>query len=267
MRLPIFEVFFTAVSLKESRSSLAGELSLEKDRPDLLFSSLSLETDLLLPTLPLEDFDNEEEEEEGEALFGGVREDAVFLLATCFDGPPAAVLLHSRLVGAGLSSPYSDKSSSSWRAISATEGDARDADLGLISRNLSSMDRCGQPPPPPSPNFEASLPSEEEPVGLGSMDEVALCLRFIDLLRHDLPAVGEGMAEASCCPLRLAVTEPPRLPLPFIPPGTETPLTDSAAEKKLEQKVVILGPIKKKNSCQLTVQQNVFSLDLISATV
>lgn len=101
------------------------------------------------------------------------------------------------------------------------------------------MDRCGPPPPLPSPNLEASLPSEEELVGLGSMDEVALCLRFMDLLRQDLPAVGEGMAEASCCPLRLAVTEPPepaRLPVPFIPPGTETPLTDSALENIKKRK-------------------------------
>lgn len=67
---------------------------------------------------------------------------------------------------------------------------------------------------------------EGECVGLASMDEVALCLRFMDLLRQDLPAVGEGMAEASCCPLRLVGTVPP-IPLPFIPPGAGIPLTDS----------------------------------------
>lgn len=72
---------------------------------------------------------------------------------------------------------------------------------------------------------------EGEFVGLASMDEVALCLRFMDLLRQDLPAVGEGMAEASCCPLRLVVTVPPR-PLPFIPPGPGMPLTASATEEK-----------------------------------
>lgn len=63
-------------------------------------------------------------------------------------------------------------------------------------------------------------------VGLASMDEVALCLRFMDLLRHDLPAEGEGIAEASCCPLRLVGTIPP-IPLPFIPLGTGMPLTAS----------------------------------------
>lgn len=68
-------------------------------------------------------------------------------------------------------------------------------------------------------------------MGLASMDEVALCLRFMDLLRQDLLAVGEGMAEASCCPLRLVVTVPP-IPLPFIPPGAGMPLTASETEKK-----------------------------------
>lgn len=68
-------------------------------------------------------------------------------------------------------------------------------------------------------------------MGLASMDEVALCLRFMDLLRQDLLAVGEGMAEASCCPLRLVVTVPPT-PLPFIPPGAGMPLTASETEKK-----------------------------------
>lgn len=66
-------------------------------------------------------------------------------------------------------------------------------------------------------------------MGLASMDEVALCLRFIDLLRQDLLLlllVGEGMAEASCCPLRLVETVPPRPP-PFIPPDTGMDLTDS----------------------------------------
>lgn len=114
MRLPIFEVFLAAVSPKESRSSLGGELSLEYDRLDLLFSSLSLEADLLLLPLPLDDFENEEEEEEeGEALFGGVREDTVVLLATCFAGVLAAVLLQAGTAGKGQSSPYSDRSSSS----------------------------------------------------------------------------------------------------------------------------------------------------------
>lgn len=65
-----------------------------------------------------------------------------------------------------------------------------------------------------------------ECVGLASMDDVALCLRFMDLLRQDLPTVGEGMAEASCCPLRLVGTVPPA-PLPFIPLATGMLLTAS----------------------------------------
>lgn len=68
-------------------------------------------------------------------------------------------------------------------------------------------------------------------MGLASMEEVALCLRFMDLLRQDFPAVGEGMAEASCCPLRLVGTIPP-IPLPFIPLGTGMPLTDSEKKEK-----------------------------------
>lgn len=68
-------------------------------------------------------------------------------------------------------------------------------------------------------------------MGLASMDEVALCLRFMDLLRQDLPAVGEGMAEASCCPLRLLGTVP-LTPLPFIPPGVGIPLTDSKSRRR-----------------------------------
>lgn len=67
-------------------------------------------------------------------------------------------------------------------------------------------------------------------MGLASIDDVALCLRFIDLLRQDLLALGEGMAEASCCPLRLVVTVPP-VPLPFIPPGEGRPL--AASEKAM----------------------------------
>lgn len=59
-------------------------------------------------------------------------------------------------------------------------------------------------------------------MGLASIDEVALCLRFMDLLRQDLLALGEGMAEASCCPLRLVVTDPP-IELPFIPPAAGRP--------------------------------------------
>lgn len=70
-------------------------------------------------------------------------------------------------------------------------------------------------------------------MGLASMEEVALCLRFMDLLRQDLPAVGEGIAEASCCPLRLVGTIPPT-PLPFIPLDTGMPLTASEQRENKE---------------------------------
>lgn len=64
-------------------------------------------------------------------------------------------------------------------------------------------------------------------MGLASIEDVALCLRFMDLLRQDLLALGEGMAEASCCPLRLVVTVPPT-ELPFIPPADGRPRAASA---------------------------------------
>lgn len=73
-----------------------------------------------------------------------------------------------------------------------------------------------------------------------SMEEVALCFRFMDLLRQDLPADGEGMAEPSWCPLLLEgmgampvpdVPRPPPVPaLPFMLPATGMPLIDSAEE-------------------------------------
>lgn len=82
---------------------------------------------------------------------------------------------------------------------------------------------------------------EGECVGLASIDEVALCLRFMDLLRQDLPAVGEGMAEASCCPLRLVGTVAPT-PLPFIPPVTGMALTASELGKRNREQDVTKGP-------------------------
>ena len=154
MRLAILEDF-----LPESTndSSLSGELSLE-DFPDLLLSSLSLDeaTDLL----PLAEAFVYEEEEEEEVLLDAVRDDAGVLVGICLAVALLLPLLHTDPVGVSPSSPYSDRSSSSCRAISATDGDARD--LGLIRRNFSSMDLCG-PPLPVDPTFDPSLPCGERP--------------------------------------------------------------------------------------------------------
>lgn len=230
MRLAILEDFLLE-SANDSRSSLGGDVSFE-DFPDLLLSSLSLDTamDRLLLAEALE-----KEGDEEEVLLGAAREEAGVLVGICLAVALLLPLLHTEPVAVSPSSPYSDKSSSSCRAISATDGEVREADLGLIRRNFSSMDLWGPPPTadtaldpsPPCPSGawrEGAV--EGECVGLASMDEVALCLRFMDLLRQDLPAVGEGMAEASCCPLRLVGTVPP-IPLPFMPPGTGMPLTAS----------------------------------------
>lgn len=157
MRLAILEDFLVG-SANESRSSLGGELSLE-DFPDLLLSSLSLDTDLL----PLGDaFENEEGEDEEELLLGAARDDVGALVGICLAVALLPLLLHTDPVGVNPSSPYSDRSSSSCRAISATDGDAREADLGLIKRNFSSMDRWG-PPPPAGPTFDPSLPCDRSP--------------------------------------------------------------------------------------------------------
>lgn len=147
MRLAILDDFLLG-SANESRSSL--EVSLSLDFPDLLFSSLSLDVGLV----PLVDaFEYEEEEEE--ALVGAARDDPGVFVGTCLAVALLLMLPHTDPVGVNPSSPHSDRSSSSCRAISATEGDAREADRGLIRRNLSSIDLCG--PPPPSPAFDPSL--------------------------------------------------------------------------------------------------------------
>lgn len=155
MRLAILELFLVG-SANDSRSSLAGELSLE-DFPDLLLSSLSL--DEAMDLLPLADaFENEEEgKEEVEVLPGAVRDGVEDLADICLAVALLLLLLHTEPVGVNPSSPYSDRSSSSCRAISATDGDAREADLGLIRRNFSSMDLWG-PPPPADPTLDPSLP-------------------------------------------------------------------------------------------------------------
>lgn len=155
MRLAILEDFLVG-SANDSRSSLGGELSLE-DLPDLLLSSLSL--DEAMDLLPLADaFENEEEgEEEEEVLLGAMRDGGVVLVEICLAVALLLPLLHTDPVGVSPSSPYSNMSSSSCRAISATDGDAREADLGLIRRNFSSMDLWGEPPPA-DPTFDPSLP-------------------------------------------------------------------------------------------------------------
>lgn len=122
MRLAILELFLTD---SDNGSSLGDEMSFE-DLPDLLLSSLSLGGAAVL--LPLaEDLEYDVEE----VLVGAAMD--VWVLGGCC------------LVGAGLvavrpSSPYSDRSSSSCRAISTTDGETLEPARGLISLNLSSMD-------------------------------------------------------------------------------------------------------------------------------
>lgn len=65
--------------------------------------------------------------------------------------------------------------------------------------------------------FSLSADGVGEVAGLAcftvSMVEVALCLAFMDLLRHGLLVLGEGMAEAGgCCP-----AVPGGCMLPFTP--------------------------------------------------
>ncbi len=218
MRLAILEPFLEGSTI--TGSSLGGVLALLLV---LFLSSLSLGCgkDLLLWFLQLL------------VLFGGAKEDAG-AFPCCFDIPQGGVGLQVP------SSPNSDKSSSSWRDISATEGEVLDADRGLMSRNFSNMERWLPGAVLEESVFGGRRRSEDEggvgeAVGLGglvaSIDEVALCFMFMDLLRQVFPAVGEGMAEASCCPLVLEGTEP----LPFMLPGRGMPFTVSVSEKKTNQ--------------------------------
>lgn len=149
MRLAILEVFFVE-SDAFSRSSFGGELSFE-DFPDLFLSSLSLHgaKDLL----PLADvFDDDEDD----VLLGAERDDAGVFVEICLAVALLLPLLHTDPVGVCPSSPYSDRSSSSCRVISAMDGDALEAERGLISRNFSSIDLCGGMAP--DPTLDASLP-------------------------------------------------------------------------------------------------------------
>lgn len=215
MRLAILELFFVGSTI--TGSSLGGVLALLFV---LFLSSLGCGRDLLLWFLLL-------------FLLGGAKE-GMEVFPCCLEIPQGGVGLHMP------SSPHSDRSSSSCRAISATEGEVLDADRGLMRRNFSNMERWL-----PGADLEASVMggrkrSDEqggvgEAVGLGgfvaNMDEVALCFMFMDLLRQVFPAAGEGIAEASCCPLVLEGTEP----LPFILPGRGMPFTDSVPWKQIKE--------------------------------
>lgn len=153
MRLVILEAFLVE-STGVSRSSLEGQLSLEYF-PDLLLSSLSLHG--AVGRLPLaEAFEYEGELFEDEVLLDAGREDAGVFVGICLDVTLLLPLQDSGPVGTRLSSPYSDRSSSSWRAISAIDGDALEADRGLMRRNFSSIDLWGGATP--DPTLDPSLP-------------------------------------------------------------------------------------------------------------
>lgn len=171
MRLAILDPFLAG---SEVTSSLGGVLAL------LLFlflSSLGWGKDLLAFLVLLA------------AIVVAVLALAVFLFESEGDGMG---ILPGGLEHIPLSSPYSDRSSSSCNAIRV-----------LTSLNFSSIDRWF-----PGADLEASASdgrdlSEvggggEEAGLLASMEDVALCFMFMDLLRHDWPVVGEGMAEANC---------------------------------------------------------------------
>lgn len=152
MKLAIFEVFFVE-SVKFSCSSFGGELSLE-DFPCLLLSSLSLHGVKDLLPLALED----EKMDEDEVLLGAERDVAGVFAGTCLAVALLLPLLHIEPVGVNPSSPYSDRSSSSCRAISAIDGDALEAERGLIKRNFSNIDLWGEGTP--DPTFDPSHPCD-----------------------------------------------------------------------------------------------------------
>lgn len=102
-------------------------------------------------------------------------------------------------------SPHSSSISSSRPPSLGGDKEGRKAVRALPSLNFSSMDFCpdeGVLAPSDSGGLSLSEDGVGEVAGLGcftdSMVEVALCLTFIDLLRQDLLALAEGMAEASC---------------------------------------------------------------------
>lgn len=147
MRLAILEDFLVE-SAEFSRSSFGGELSFE-DFTDLFLSSLSLHgaKDLL----PLAEVFDEDEEE---VLLGAETDAAGVFVELCLAVALLLPLLHNDPVGVCPSSPYSERSSSSCSVISAMDGDALEADRGLMSLNFSNIDLCGGAAP--NPTLEAS---------------------------------------------------------------------------------------------------------------
>lgn len=151
MRLAILEVFLDGSTMGSRCSSLGGVLALPPLL--LLLSSFSLGwgRDLLVPPL-------EGDEPFTEPLLAAAREGGEAVLASCL--VLLLLLVHIDDVGSVMlspSSPYSDKSSSSCKAISATDGEVRAAERGLIIRNLSSMDLWEAPPLATEPDLGASV--------------------------------------------------------------------------------------------------------------
>lgn len=149
MRLAILEVFLDGSTMGSRCSSLGGVLALPPLL--LLLSSFSLGwgRDLLVPPL-------EGDEPFTQPLLAAAREGGEAVLASCL----VLLLLHIDDVGSVMlspSSPYSDMSSSSCKAISATDGEVRAAERGLIIRNLSSMDLWEAPPLATEPDLGASV--------------------------------------------------------------------------------------------------------------
>lgn len=191
IKLAILEVFFGAISIAWSFSSLTG-FSVQTLFLSLLFSSLSFgcSKDFLLLRFLL-------------PAFGGANlgETLGLLLV---DPPLCTPLLKPSI------SPDSEKASSSFPPSLGPELGAcggRRAVLALTSLNFSSMDFCPEGAvltPSETGSFSLSAAGVGEVAGLAcftvSMVEVALCLTFIDLLRQGLLALGEGMAEARGCP-------------------------------------------------------------------
>lgn len=203
IKLAILEVFFGAVSVTWSFSSLTG-FSVQILFLSLFFSSFSFgcSKDFLLLRFLLPAF--------GGANLGDT-------LGLLFVEPPLFIPLLKPSI-----SPDSEKASSSFPPSLGPElGDCggRKVVRALTSLNFSSMDFCPEGAvltPSVTGGFSLSAGGVGEVAGLDcftvSMVEVALCLTFMDLLRQGLLALGEGMAEAGGCP-----AVPGGCMLPFTP--------------------------------------------------